>query len=226
MAHVSYEDWAHYLLGTFQEYRGGSPESVLDIGCGTGRLLYYFQGKIPERHGLDNSSAMLRLAAVRDPDARWTNSDFQKPLPWLDECFDWIVCTHDSLNYILEPAGLAGHFQEVYRILKPGGLCSVDFVSEENILENHAGRSITLSYNDCGVVWSNSYDKKILTSNFLFTDSGGNKHMEIHRQRFYSVPEILSLADGAGFSVYREEGDYEPRKRKSGDSLWNFHFKK
>lgn len=98
-----------------------SENKILDLGCGTGRLLYHFHNKDKDLYGIDFSENMLSFAKKR-----FTNLT-NKPnlihgsildLPYKDNFFDGV---YSILVLNLVPDfNLA--IREVSRVLKPGGL--------------------------------------------------------------------------------------------------------
>jgi len=71
----------------------------LDVGCGTGYFLSQFQEA--DRAGLDLSPAMARLAAERNPTARFIREgDFRTPRPdWVD-AWDVVSCMWCAYSYL------------------------------------------------------------------------------------------------------------------------------
>jgi SAM-dependent methyltransferase len=63
---------------------GVPPGRILDIACGTGWLTRRLTGEVV---GVDQSEAMLRIAAERVPDARFVHASVP-PLPFPDDSFD------------------------------------------------------------------------------------------------------------------------------------------
>lgn len=95
--------------------------NVLDIGCGTGRLLYRLAEQYPDISGIgiDFSPEMLRQARQRRGDR--TRLIFIQgradSLRFADEQFDTVFCTFSFMHYPDPDRVLA----EVHRVLKPGG---------------------------------------------------------------------------------------------------------
>ncbi|MEM9213754.1 MAG: class I SAM-dependent methyltransferase [Cyanobacteria bacterium P01_F01_bin.150] len=96
--------------------------NVLDIGCGTGRLLNRLVAKYPNLQGtgLDFSSEMLLEAgrSSRYPLQLTFVQGNATPLSFADAQFDAIFNTISFLHYPDPTQVLA----EVYRTLKPGGM--------------------------------------------------------------------------------------------------------
>lgn len=92
---------------------------ILDIGCGTGRLLKLLGARFPQAEltGLDLAENMLQQAAQRLPQAVSLVQGDAEHLPFADASFDLVVSssTFQWLD-LLEPC-----FTEVWRVLRPEG---------------------------------------------------------------------------------------------------------
>lgn len=115
--------WADYIdasieltLEQFPSQMGGR---VLDVGCGTGRLLQDIQQRnaSTELFGIDISDAMLALAREKiGATATLITADLTQ-LPFADSYFDAIVSS-SVLHYLEnQQQGIA----EMARVLRPGG---------------------------------------------------------------------------------------------------------
>ncbi len=90
-----------------------SCNKILDIGCGQGPFLDLF----PKRSvGLDMNMKSLLQARQKSPVVRGDAVS----LPFKDECFDGILCSH--LIEHLEPYGAYNLLYEIGRILKRDGI--------------------------------------------------------------------------------------------------------
>jgi ubiquinone/menaquinone biosynthesis C-methylase UbiE len=101
------------------------PQTVLDVGCGTGRLLERISKRLPgvELAGVDASTDMIEVAQRKDLGARFEVAKAER-LPFEVGVFDAAVTTISMHHWTDPPAGLS----EVGRVLKPGGtLVIADF---------------------------------------------------------------------------------------------------
>jgi ubiquinone/menaquinone biosynthesis C-methylase UbiE len=103
-----------------------APRRVLDVGCGTGQLASRVRHEIPATAvvGCDFSRGMLRRAAERGPDVRWTQGN-ALCLPFADASFEALVSTEAFHWFPDKPAALA----EFFRVLAPGGHLHVAVVN-------------------------------------------------------------------------------------------------
>lgn len=93
--------------------------TVLDIGCGTGRLLASVNKDYPglKLTGIDLAFQMLRQAADRLPaDAQLVQGDAEQ-LPFADHYFD-LVLSSSTFQWL---ASLEGSFRQIFRVLQPDG---------------------------------------------------------------------------------------------------------
>jgi SAM-dependent methyltransferase len=92
-------------------------ERVLDLGCGTGRLLASLSRHAPGRyHGLDLSLGSLQTARRTEPACSCAVGDAEG-LPFRDSSFDAVVCNGAAHHFLDLPAALS----EIRRVLRPGG---------------------------------------------------------------------------------------------------------
>ena len=108
-------------------------ETVLDAGCGTGRVTATLLERLPRGHAiaLDGSTAMLAEARERfagDPRVSFVHADLGQPLP-LAERVDAVVST-STLHWVRDHDSLWRHLAAV---LKPGGQLVVDCGGAGNI---------------------------------------------------------------------------------------------
>ncbi|HKS89333.1 MAG TPA: metalloregulator ArsR/SmtB family transcription factor [Stellaceae bacterium] len=128
-----------------------APESLLDIGTGTGRVIEVLGPRVIHALGIDQSREMLAVARVNLDRAGLANSIVRLgdmyQLPLADSSFDAVVI-HQVLHYAERPdAAIA----EAARVVGPGGvLVVVDFAPHalEFLREEHAHRRLGFADRD------------------------------------------------------------------------------
>lgn len=104
--------------------------SILDLCCGSGQATQFLVKYSQNVTGLDASPLSLRRAKQNVPQANYVEA-FAEKMPFADNQFD-IVHTSAALHE-MQPQQLREILQEVYRVLKPGGVFTlVDFHSPTN----------------------------------------------------------------------------------------------
>ena len=99
--------------------KGVSYKKLLDVGCGTGHLIDLLQRNHPATFfGLDLSPKMLHVAKNKLGNTVQLQEGSADTLPYTNNFFDVITCVQ-SFHHYPDPAK---SMQEVYRVLKPGGL--------------------------------------------------------------------------------------------------------
>ncbi|PIV90470.1 hypothetical protein COW46_03105 [Candidatus Gracilibacteria bacterium CG17_big_fil_post_rev_8_21_14_2_50_48_13] len=98
--------------------------SVLDLGCGTGRLAPLFQKRLADHVvGCDLAPGMLEVAAKTGAYRELVQGDLLEELPFDWESFDVVIC---SMVLVHIPQKMIPHaMQEMFRITKPGGFVYV-----------------------------------------------------------------------------------------------------
>lgn len=110
-----------------------NPETkVLDLCCGSGQATQFLVQSSQDVTGLDASPLSLKRAQKNVPQAQYVEA-WAEDMPFPDNQFDLV---HTSVAmHEMKPDQLRQILQEVYRVLKPGGIFTmVDFHSPTNPL--------------------------------------------------------------------------------------------
>ena len=130
------------VLGLFCDLTlaAGLGASVVDVGCGTGRLEPYLAAKGLSPHGIDLSPEMIRVARRDHPGFDFDVADL-RALPFDDASLVGLVCWYSLM--FLAPADRPTAFSELARVLKPGGYLATAFKAGDSQVRR-GGRSTGL----------------------------------------------------------------------------------
>ncbi|WP_071191875.1 class I SAM-dependent methyltransferase [Trichormus sp. NMC-1] len=102
-----------------------SDTQILDLCCGSGQATQFLVNSSQNVTGLDASPLSLQRACKNVPNATYVEA-FAEDMPFADNLFD-VVHTSAALHE-MHPEQLRKIIQQVYRVLKPGGVFTlVDF---------------------------------------------------------------------------------------------------
>jgi ubiquinone/menaquinone biosynthesis C-methylase UbiE len=115
--------WSFYIeatvIETMRRLTLNPADRLLDIGCGTGALLYALSRTSPTVRlaGMDASREMLAFARERVGSCAELKQGWAEQIPFADDSFD-VVVSSSVFHYIRDPtAALA----EILRVLRSGG---------------------------------------------------------------------------------------------------------
>ena len=129
------------LLRMFRNFRG---KNVLDVGCGTGRLIRLLKDRGAIVTGADVSEQMIKITAKKFPDIKVVSSDIEN-LPFEDKSFDVVVAAF----VIVHLGSLQQAFDEVYRVIKDGGIFILTNINQKKapkLKTDREGEIIIKSY--------------------------------------------------------------------------------
>jgi len=92
---------------------------ILDVGCGTGRLLTHLPRQRYQRYGIDISEGMVRKALLKDPDLYCSRAS-ATAIPYSDNTFD-VVFSAAVLHHLAAAEAVKQAITEMIRVTRPGG---------------------------------------------------------------------------------------------------------
>ncbi|KAJ7664493.1 arsenite S-adenosylmethyltransferase, partial [Mycena polygramma] len=158
-------------------------ETVLDLGSGGGIDIFLTASKVgPEGKaiGLDMSTAMVKRArqnaakhGLYPPQVSFVECLLTETLPIASNSIDCVLS--NCVINLLPPSGKNHIFQEVYRVLKPGGRLVLDDILAKEELPDHIRNDMT-QYVSCigGAVQVHEYRELLQSAGFkesMFVDS-------------------------------------------------------
>lgn len=212
MDNVPYEEWAQFILNLLQD-RKITEGLVLELGCGTGKLMTLLGKAGFDMIGVDNSVEMLQIAREK------TSQDFLYLLQDMREfelygTVKAVISVCDSVNYITKKEELRKVFQLVNNYLDPEGVFIFDFNTEYKYRELIGETVIAEDREDVSFIWFNEYDEDSHLNDIdlkvFVQEEGGiyRKFQEEHIQRGYTLDEIKQLLEESGLIFLEAYEEY------------------
>ncbi len=178
---------------------------VLDLCCGSGHVTKELVQRGYQVTGVDNSAELIALARRQMPDVDLRVQDARQLA--LDDKFDAVLSTFDSLNHILSLEDLQKVFTGVHGLLKFGGRFVFDMNVEEAYSLDLKQWTVDIKDKSVGIVRGlyDPFGHKARTELMWFVkaDDGNcwRQHHSVVEQRCYTQVQILRALSSAGFSI-------------------------
>jgi ubiquinone/menaquinone biosynthesis C-methylase UbiE len=198
--------------------------TVLELGCGTGRIALPVVKAGARLVGIDRSAAMLarartRLARAKVGDRAWLVRGDIRTLPFRSRRgFPLVIAPYGILQSLTRERDLRATLGSVARVLRPGGLFGMDLVPDLPRWDEYQrrvslrGRRGTKSI--LTLVESVRQDRRRQLTIFdqEYTERRGRQRT-VHRFaltfRTLSVPQMIRRLELAGFAIQAILGDYQ-----------------
>ncbi len=95
--------------------------SVLDVGCGVGRVASQLHERSFDVTGIDLSEPLVETAQELFPEIDFRTADI-RATEFDSQSFDYIVFSFFGLDYLLPKASRVEALREMHRLLKPSGI--------------------------------------------------------------------------------------------------------
>lgn len=208
LRHVDYEQWYQFIRSIMQLYVE-YPETVLELGCGTGKFGAKFSADNYKILGVDLSLNMLRVAKTRAfRSFRIVCTDIR--YFYFKRKFDFVFSVHDTMNYQLTTEDVRNVLRSTKQVMHEGSIFMFDITTEHNIERFFNNKTSHYKTRGMNIEWSNAYDteKKHVISSFTIKHSDGRIYHEEHIQRIYSEDEMKTILDEEGFEIIEICSDY------------------
>ena len=211
MLGVPYTMWVDYVERLIA-LAGARVRRVLDLACGTGQVGAELAARGYEVVGADLSFPMARQCLQRRPPLPVAVMDATR-LGLRAESLDLVVCLYDSLNYVLDPAGLQECFARVAEALRPGGLFIFDLNTTRALSANLFTQQDLHPLRPLHYRWRAHWDPATRLCRvdmwFRWRGAGAPREFEeTHYERAYEPEEVRRWLQAAGFAPVRSFGAY------------------
>lgn len=221
---------AEACLTFYREQMVGDAGPVLELGCGTGRILWAITGLGVPTIGLDLSMAMLRLVHTSRPAVQSLGggppivcAEFQQ-LPFVDASFSTVALPMRTIGHLVKAEERVAIFSEVYRVLRPNGRFLLDHYHLDDQWARAHDNRFRLMY--CGaesenerrvvLIWDRydyDFDARTLLCTVQLDEIGPAVEAPTSSQvqfpfRWFEPSELVSLGRRAGFHLGFCWGDF------------------
>lgn len=183
------------LLNAVSTVDARSPASMLDLGCGTGRLLAAVSDGPSYRVGLDSSPRMIDIARRADPQGNYCVGDFEY-IP-IRRSFDLVTCM-GAIAYARGPQGLDRLTRGIAGHLTPQGTAVIKCWYSSDEWQQGATR---IRRNSCGDSTYTRFSRLSSDGAMDFVnirhDSEGTEVVKQHQTT------LLTSIDALGSSLHR-----------------------
>ncbi len=201
-ASKDYPGEASAILAILDKHRKRPVDSLLDVGCGTGKHLAELA-----RHfrveGVDLDGRLLKLARARVPEARFTEADMCAMR--LSRRFDAITCLFGTIAYVRTFERMQQTLERFAAHLRVGGLVVLQpWYRSADRCPAMQVRHIDLPHVKIARLSHTLVDGReaLVNVNYLVGTSTGIEHVEeLHELGLFSHDEHLELLDAAGFDA-------------------------
>ena len=213
-----YEAEARYIDELINDYSTISTNSILDIGCGTGIHAEILSTKGKSVLGIDSSKTMLELAKKRIKNKENIHLEFDYGDARSYRCnknFDVVTSLFHVMNYQTSDKDIHDAIETASFHLKENGLFIFDFWYEPAVIFQKPTARIKELENDQIIIKRQAnpiHKQEENTVEVNFTISVKDKFTseiktfkELHKMRYFNIPELQSFLDIFDIEVVRAE---------------------
>jgi SAM-dependent methyltransferase len=191
---------------------------VLDLCCGSGRHSRALARRGYEVVGIDLSPVLLQLAEEKNqyPQLRFARYDM-RDIPFQNE-FDIVVNLFTSFGYFSTDAENAKVVRNMARALKPGGEVIIDYLNPAYVKDHLVPHSVKevagMMIEEERWIQDGFVKKRIL----IRDESTEEPREYLEQVRLFSVDQMVTMLEDAGFGQIQVFGNYEFHSYVSADS--------
>jgi SAM-dependent methyltransferase len=200
---------------------------VLELGCGSGRLLAPLAAAGNRVVGIDSSAAMLQRArarlqhAVARGEVSLVQGDMQDVSDLVPGPFDLVIIPLNGLLHLDDPAAQRRTLEQAGQVLRPGGLLAVDVlhaipdalaafdgrVMHEGSWEDEGG--VVAKFSSRTVDWTNQLIDSEVWYDQVSADGALTRHRTEFPMRWVTPGELTLMLEVTGFEGWNLAGSYD-----------------
>lgn len=199
-----FEAEARELIRLVRQYQAKTGTTLLDVACGTGQHLQFFQRMGYHVFGMDISPAMLKIAKKRNPTASLSYGDMLNLNP--GQRTNVVTCLFSAIGYVktLEKLNLA--IASMANCVLPGGVLVVEPWFTPQDYKEETVHAVFVDQKDLKIARINVSKRKgnlsILDFHFLIgTPAGVESFIERHELGLFTHDQYRTAFERAGLDT-------------------------
>jgi ubiquinone/menaquinone biosynthesis C-methylase UbiE len=207
-----YKKESEFFISLINKYKKSKGNNLLDVACGTGSHLFYFQDNFAVE-GVDSSEDFIKIAKEKNPDIKFDVQDMRK----LDvkKKFDVITLLFSSIAYLKNKNEIIKTLKNFYKYLEVGGVLIIETIYLKDSLKeikNHIREYSTNSFSIKRII-DISIEKNIadLKAQYFITEDNKEKNVKDNLEipllsKKWLVETLESLNFNVNISKYDKTG--------------------
>lgn len=180
-------------------------KNTLDLGCGTGNLLDFYDNYISNYVGIDHSDEMLRIASIKHPNSSFLNGNICAYINRVLK-YDVITSLFDTINHLLDKKDWELLFKNVSLMLNDNGFFVFDICTINDLEENWPNYLNIIDNHESYIISKGEYNVESKISKLFHT------HFKKNNDNFYTrkddniehisfdIHEIIDMLNSVGFN--------------------------
>ena len=201
---IDYEEYSKVIKRELKKL-DIKPESILELGIGSGNMTKYFYNSSINYTGVDLSKEMLKICADKFSNINIINEDLCQLE--LTKNYDFIFSTLDTINYILDSEKLQNLFSNINENCT--GVFMFDVNTPYKLIEVMGNNHFVYEYEDIFYTWVNQYYEEDNLIDFyidFFVKNQDNSYKRIREsqtEKVYSLDALRFMLYNSGFNTVK-----------------------
>ena len=206
----AYVNTANKLASLFKK---NNVKSILDIGCGTGKIDQLLKDKGYEIIGIDNSKEMIEHAQMNYPDITFKQMDAETFK--LKMKFDAIIALDSVLTFLTKDDAFEKAIKNIVSHMKQGSILFFDIGFTEKLIPPGFTGNLIKEAKKEGIIYKKEYSMKrkgnLLATSIKILENDKIIIEEEHTHRIVSEGMVVKLLNNLGCEVKASGNSKEPR---------------
>ncbi len=201
------------LKKIIRKYKKSNGDDLLDVACGTGQHISFFQ-KDFSCTGIDLHKSMLKVARKKNPSISFKQSEMENF--HLRKRFDIITCLYGSVSYTLTVRNLKTTVDNFVHHLQPGGVVIIEPYFSNKQFKPNCPTLSTVEDKDLKIarVSLSRRKGKLATRNMIMTVVEKGKGVFSFEDKrdiaLFAPKQILTVMKQAGLKAFRIKNAITP----------------